>query len=104
MSGVFAEGVSSRVVRGAMPLNGRRAIQANSFGELRSVRFGHQPARDLREIRITQPVGAIGKSNLHRFGYDMNEIDRINSHRLEIEMLENVQNLCDVHTAGTRWG
>jgi hypothetical protein len=79
-------------------------LQTNLLCELRRVAFVQQAARHRHKIGVTEPERAISEGQLHRFGDDVDKVGRVRTKGLEIELLENVQDLRDMHATGTGGG
>ena len=82
--------------------HGRNFVHIDALGELPGVGFIDQAARYGGKVRVAQPVGAIGKSQFHRFGDDVASLGRVAFiDRAQIETFEHVEDLGHVHAAGT---
>ena len=100
MRRVLAEKILHGGGRSARLSNHCDTIGLNFLGQLRRVCFGSKPPRHACEIRIAKPISAIGKSQFHGFAHDMNCVRRIGTHRLQIEVFQNIQYLAHEHATG----
>ena len=73
----------------------------NLFGQSGGISFRNELARDFGEIRIAQPIGAVGKRKFHRFRHNMNEVGGVWAHRLQVKVFQDIQDLGDVCASRT---
>src|ERR1700689_1015799 len=101
---VVCLGKTSVAVSGGAPWVAAEGRGKLIFAERAGVFLADQRARDAGESRIAQPIGAVGKSPLHRFDDEMGAVERREVPVGKPSRLEHVQDFEKMNAAGTgRW-